>query len=130
MTRTIYFSFFDFDQHIDLSKYDNGNVTIELTRKGGLTPNGKNYFPKNVSTINYFGLDLPDPYDERIEALINAIGGRAALEEIINLYNAKDNCVVLGIPRNSDYFEDGFISSDYLQLFCELNIEVHFYLTQ
>jgi len=128
MTRVIDLYFCDFDTHFDLSILDAAKVSIRKTSKGDLTPNGKGKLPFNIISIEYIGPDLPDEYDSRIKALIEAIGGEDAVKALVEKYKARIAAITLGIPvRTGDTIEDGYISCEVMQKLCKLKLDVHFY---
>lgn len=129
MKRAIYFSFTDFNDHIDLSALDSDKISIKPFIKGQLRSNGKTVQPFNSINIYLNDKELPDEYDARIETLIAAIGGEKAVKDLVSKYQARINAVVLGIPSKTGDALDGYISCETMKKLCDLKLNLDFYYT-
>jgi len=127
MKRRAYFTFTDFNEHIDLSFLDEQKILTKLYIKGHLRSNGKTIQPGHSIDI-YLNQELPDDYNDRIWSLISAIGGIDVVRKLTLNYRARSSAIVLGIPaKTEDAIEDGYISCETMKMLCDIGAEVHFY---
>jgi hypothetical protein len=114
-------------RRIDWTKFTMKNIEVDLAKMGELDRSGRKNWTNNCANLRYLG-DLPDKYDERIRLLIDAIGGEAALSELIRLHSAENVHILLEIPAKSSLNnEEGYISIEILKLLVQLEIELHFW---
>ncbi len=128
MERKMYFTVFDFPKHIDFFDYVSSDIKIEKVERGDLRKNGITKQPFNVIHFNYFE-DIADNYDDRIMDMISSMGGEDKVTELISIYGAKSCSIVLGIPRENEWVQDGFISLGVMKTLCDLKIDMQFYFT-
>lgn len=130
MERSVYFYFFDFEEHVDFTCFNEKSIAIEKIIKGSPTPNGKRQYPYNVLMIKHAGPNLPDDYDMRIETLFMEVGGEEIVKELIEKYQARYVDIVLGIPsKTSEMPEGGAISCATMKKICNLEMGLQFYYT-
>ncbi len=129
MKRSVYLAFTDIKEHIDLSFLNEMDVLTKLFVKGQLRSNGKTM--QNINSANiYLNGEIPDEYNSRIEAIIQAVGGESVIRDLVLKYQAKAAAIVLGIPtRTGDSIEDSYLSQEMMQKLCDLRLDVHFYYT-
>lgn len=125
--RGVFLSIYKFDAHIDWSRFRMKNIEIDLSKKGELDRSGRKNWTNNCVNLRYLG-NLPDRYDDRINLIIDAIGGQSVLRELLRSHKPETVFILLEIPaKSSCQNEEGYISHDTLSFLVELGIELHFW---
>lgn len=127
MQRKICLMFLAYEQHIDLSFLNNSNVVVETFLKGQPSSNGNQAVRKNNITYIRFAGEIPDEYDLRIDALIEAIGGEDVVRKLVLDYRASSSAIIFDIPcKTSDWNEEGYISYKIMQKISDLKLDIGF----
>jgi hypothetical protein len=125
--RGIWLSIYKFDAHIDWARHPMNDIEIDVSRVGERDQSGRKHWKNNCVNLRYTAT-LPDRYDDRIRLLIDAIGGEAQLQALIQMHCAQDVHIMMEIPaKSSNCVEDGFLSSDVLEMLSRHKIDLHFW---